>query len=73
MNVIFCHDGPICCNEAGQYYSIGFNDKLFSRYEHIFGSVSFITRVEHIKGSDPVAEGDKLSYEKHHVIEYCKW
>lgn len=69
MKVLFCHDGPICCDTKGRYYSIGFNDKLFERYSEVFEQVSFVTRVERTDGSE-FKETDKLSVSKYPVIEY---
>ena len=70
MNVLFCHDGPINCDESNRYYSIGFNDKLMSRYEEIFGCVGIVTRVDRSKGASSYTESDKLSVDKYRVVEY---
>lgn len=68
MNIIFCHDGPLNCDENNRFSSIGFNDKLFSRYERLFGKIDFITRVKHSKNE--YSEACKLSVNKYRVIEY---
>lgn len=68
MNIIFCHDGPVSCDENNRFSSIGFNDKLFSRYERIFGRIDVITRVE--RGKNEYSEAGKLSIERFRVIEY---
>lgn len=68
MKILFCHDGPINCDEKNRYYSIGFNDKILSRYEDIFGEVGFVTRVERDVAS--YVESDKLSVDRFRVIEY---
>lgn len=70
MNILFCHDGPVNCDVNNRYYSFGFNDKLFRRYEEIFGNVKIITRVEKGKPADAYVEFDKLSTEKYPVVEY---
>lgn len=70
MNIIFCHDGPVSCDSDNRYYSIGFNDKLLSRYEHVFGKVDFITRVDRTAGRSEYTESDKLSVDRFRVIEY---
>ena len=69
MNVLFCHDGPINYDAENGYYSIGFNDKLMSRYESIFGGVGIVTRVERTNVS-AYKESDKLSADKYNVTEY---
>lgn len=68
MNIIFCHDGPVNCDENNRFSSIGFNDKLFPRYERIFGKIDFITRIERSKNE--YSEADKLSIDRFRVIEY---
>ena len=68
MNIIFCHDGPVNCDENNRFSSIGFNDKLFPRYERIFGKIDFITRIERSKNE--YSEADKLSVDKYRIIEY---
>ena len=70
MNILFCHDGPINCDENGKYYSIGFNDKLFDRYASIFGNVSIVTRVDRTNAQSTYSEGDRLTVDKYKVVEY---
>ena len=70
MNILFCHDGPINCDESGRYYSIAFNDNILARYSAIFQNVSIVTRVVRDKKSSTYSETNKLSVDKHRVIEY---
>jgi glycosyltransferase involved in cell wall biosynthesis len=70
MNILFCHDGPINCDENNRYYSIGFNDKLFDRYAAIFGNVGIVTRVDRTSTSSTYTESDKLTVDKYSVTEY---
>ncbi|MDY2980881.1 MAG: glycosyltransferase [Fusobacterium sp.] len=67
MKALFCHDGPISCDSKSRYYSIGFNDRLLSRYEKIFGNISFITRVER---KENYSEMEKISTDRFKIIEY---
>ena len=69
MNVLFCHDGPINYDAENGYYSIGFNDKLMSRYEAVFGSVGIVTRVD-VSGAAAYKPSDKLSSDRYMVVEY---
>lgn len=70
MNVLFCHDGPINCDQSNRYYSIGFNDRLMSRYEEVFGEVGIVTRVDRTNGISAYTDSDKLSIDRHRVVEY---
>ena len=70
MNVLFCHDGPINCDEKNRYYSIGFNDDLMSRYSAVFENVGIVTRVNRNNLKTAYNEADKLSDDKHMVVEY---
>ncbi len=70
MNILFCHDGPINCDEKGRYYSIAFNDNLLGRYSAIFGNVSIVTRVNRSKKLPTYTENHKLSVDKYRLVEY---
>ena len=68
MHIIFCHDGPVECDENNRFSSIGFNDQLFERYKNVFGTIDFITRVDRSKNE--YSDRNKLSVDKFRVIEY---
>jgi len=70
MNILFCHDGPVNCDENGRYYSIGFNDKLLDRYSAVFGNVGIVTRVDRTNTLSTYTETDKLTVDKYKVIEH---
>ncbi len=70
MNILFCHDGPINCDENGRYYSIAFNDNLLDRYSAIFGNVSIVTRVNRSKILPIYTETHKLTTDKYRVVEH---
>ena len=70
MKILFCHDGPVNCDNGNKYYSVGFNDKLFDRYAAIFGNISIATRVDRVLGVSKYTELTKLSADKYRVIEY---
>ena len=68
MNVLFCHDGPVKCDNEGRFYSVGFNDKLFERYAAVFDKVSIATRVD--KEESHYTDLLRLSVDKYSVVEY---
>ena len=70
MDILFCHDGPINCDELNRYYSFGFNDKLFDRYASIFEKISIATRVNKDVSSSKYTEQTRLNTEKYPVLEY---
>ena len=70
MNILFCHDGPVNCDENERYYSIGFNDKLLDRYAAVFGNVGIVTRVDRTNAISTYTQTDKLTVDKYRVIEY---
>lgn len=70
MNILFCHDGPVCCDKDNRYYSVGFHDKLFDRYAAIFGGVSVVMRVEQVGENSHYTESTKLSTDKYDLTEY---
>lgn len=70
MNILFCHDGPVNCDNINRYYSFGFNDKLFDQYAAIFGNVRIAIRVHRDISTSKYTEQTKLSNDKYKVIEY---
>lgn len=70
MNILFCHDGPVNCDDINRYYSFGFNDKLFDRYASIFGNIRIATRVHRDISTSKYTEQTRLSNEKYQIIEY---
>lgn len=69
MNVLFCHDGPLSCDESHGYYSIAFHDRLMARYAEVLGNISIVTRVDR-SGASVYNESNKLTAERYPVIEY---
>lgn len=67
MSVLFCHDGPVEKDEFNNYYGIGFNDKLFKKYEILDNDISIAIRVH--KTMNNVLNDNYLPLKQYKVIE----
>ena len=69
MNVLFCHDGPIEKDNSGNYYSIGFNDELFERYNFLNSKITIAMRVNNNSNNNADSNYQLLTKEKYQVVE----
>jgi glycosyltransferase involved in cell wall biosynthesis len=68
MRVLFCHDGPLRKNEAGEYFGVSHNDKTFQRYYAIAKNLKIAIRVVDIADKEEEKSLSKITVKPFTVV-----
>jgi glycosyltransferase involved in cell wall biosynthesis len=69
MRTLFCHDGPLCEDEYGDFYGSAHNDATFSRYYNISEEVAVAIRVNKISKNEAASKLSKITLTPFEVVE----
>ncbi|MED0992692.1 glycosyltransferase [Bacillus nitratireducens] len=67
MKGLFCYDGPISCDENGNYYGTVLNNQVFKRYFSVVDSLDIAIRVE--SGTQQNNKASQITLENINIIK----